>query len=52
MKKQPKRYPMNGPSAEVQRMMERPRLNHDRLKSYFGDRAGMRRETLAILDLK
>ena len=50
--KRPKHYPMNGPSIEVQRMMERPRANRDRLRSYFGDRANIRRETLAILDLK
>jgi len=52
MKKNPKRYPMNGPSIEVQRLMERPRANRDRLKSYFGDRSGIRPETLAILNIK
>lgn len=50
--KRKKQYPMDGPSIEVQRLMERPRANHDRLKSYFGDRHNIRRETLAILDLK
>lgn len=43
---------MNGPSPEVQKLMERLRANRDRLQSYFGDRAKIRRETLSVLYLQ
>ena len=52
MKKSPKRYPMNGPNTEIQALMASPRRNARRLAQYFGDRKGMRAETLAVLDLK
>lgn len=50
--KKSKQYPMNGPSLEIQRLMEQPRKNRAHLKAYFKDRQNMRPETLAILDLK
>lgn len=46
--KRPKRYPMDGPCLEIQRLMERPRLNRERLQAYFKDRSGMRAETKAV----
>ena len=49
--KTPKRYPMDGPNLEIQRLMERPRENRQRLKQYFADRKNMRPETTAILNL-
>lgn len=51
MSKKPKRYPMDGPNLEIQRLMERPRANREALRRYFADRKNMRPETLAILDL-
>jgi len=51
MKKSPKRFPMNGPNTEIQALMASPRRNARRLALYFGDRKGMRAETLAVLDL-
>lgn len=52
MKKQPKKYPMNGPSLHIQRLMESPRRNADELKSWAKSKPEMRSETLAIISLK
>ena len=52
MNKTPKKYPMNGPNLEIQRLMERPRANAARLKKYFDDRKDMRPETLKAALLK
>ena len=51
MSKHPKKYPMDGPNLEIQRLMERPRANRERLRSYFKDRKNMRTETSAITEL-
>ena len=50
--KTPKRYPMNGPSLRIQKLMERPRANREELRSWAKSEPQMRTETLAILNLK
>lgn len=43
---------MDGPSLEIQRLMQRPRFNAERLRAYFKDRKGMRPETVATAYLQ
>jgi hypothetical protein len=50
MKRNPKQYPMNGPSLEAQRLMEHPRRNRAELWPLIG-RKSMREETRAVLFL-
>ena len=50
--KTPKKYPMNGPSLHIQRLMESPRKNRDELKAWAKSKPEMRSETLAIVHLK
>lgn len=50
--KRPKSYPMNGPSLEVQALMQFPRRNHTLLKRAFKVARITRPETVALCNLK
>jgi hypothetical protein len=43
--KTPKRYPMNGPTLEIQRLMQSPRRNAERLLQWLKSNPTMRHET-------
>ena len=49
--KSKKSFPMNGPSLEMQRLMERPRQNRKVLKNYFKDSKITRPETVEVCNL-
>jgi hypothetical protein len=52
MKRNPKHYPMDGPSLVLQRLMQSPRANREAIKQCLkSEKACKRDETLAILEL-
>lgn len=44
--KKPKKYPMNGPSIMIQKLMESPQRNREELQKWAKENPNMRPETL------
>jgi hypothetical protein len=52
MKKQPKKYPMDGPPIRIQRLMMQPRKNHAELAEWLKSNPNTRPETAQLCKLK
>lgn len=50
--RKPKRYPMNGPSLHIQRLMQSPQRNHKELSEWLKMHPEMRQETAALCKIK
>jgi hypothetical protein len=48
----PKKYPMNGPSLRIQRLMMQPQRNHKELSEWLKSQPNMREETAALCKMK